>query len=231
MSIQQNVAYDEVNRDSYAQLGPKLKYKQVVKSLNKCSSTRIGMKYLGRNDDACLNQDSSFENPNDQPVMRSEAARRIMKQSHMAKPEPRSSKSIQPTSIKEFEKMCTNVYSKGQESLTKAKDMRRSSNHNQNEVSFGYQSMQPSFHKTAVTQFHQKEISFDRPPRSNFAKRLVSSEAHDPENVPTQHTATSIISREPPRRMDFSHQQPLMASDMHVLNLTSKPSFTRVLPQ
>ena len=109
--------------------------------------------------------------------------------------------------------------------------MRRSSNHNQNEVSFGYQSMQPSFHKTAVTQFHQKEISYDRPPRSNFARRLVSSEAHDPENVPTQHTATSIISREPPRRMDFSHQQPLMAADMHVLNLTSKPSFTRVLPQ
>ena len=55
MSIQQNVAYDEVNRDSYTQLGPKLKYKQVVKSLNKSSSTRIGMKYLGRIDDACLN--------------------------------------------------------------------------------------------------------------------------------------------------------------------------------
>ena len=112
MSIQRNVADDEVNRDSYTKLGPKLQYKQVTKSLNKSSSTRIGLKYLGRNDE-CLNQDSSFENHNDQPIMRSEAARRIMKQSHMAKPEPRSSKSIQPTSIKEFEKMCTNVYSKG----------------------------------------------------------------------------------------------------------------------
>jgi hypothetical protein len=55
MSIQRNVAHDEGNRDSYTQLGPKLKYKQVMKSLNKSSNTRIGMKYLGRNDEVCLN--------------------------------------------------------------------------------------------------------------------------------------------------------------------------------
>ena len=78
MSIQKNIANDEINRDSYTQLGPKLKYKQDIKSLNKSSSTRIGMKYLGRNDDVNFNQDSSFEGINEQPVMKSQAARRIL---------------------------------------------------------------------------------------------------------------------------------------------------------
>ena len=71
MSIQIKVAEDEANRDSYTQLGPKLEYKQQIKSLNKSSSTRIGLKYLARNDEANLNENSSIEGSNEQPVMRS----------------------------------------------------------------------------------------------------------------------------------------------------------------
>ena len=130
MEIQLSEA-NKQNRDAYTTLGPKLKYKQASRTLNKSSSTKIKLKYLEEN---FLNQDSSFDNTTcDKPGMKSEAARRILSYSKFNNPEIRTSKSIQPiVAHKEIESICANVYIKGQDTLVKAKEMRRNSNNRLN---------------------------------------------------------------------------------------------------